>query len=72
MHRHPKGYNQVNDGDIIRHGDINLGKIKSVCGQESYGWSAVAPYLIGQEYFKNGMDCGVVIVLLRRDIIGDK
>ena len=67
MHRYPNGYSDVKDGDIIRQGDISLGKIRSVCGQESYGWSVVAPYLIGQEYFKNGMDSGLMI-LLRRDM----
>jgi hypothetical protein len=70
MHSHPKGYSNVKDGDIIRQGDISLGKIRSVCGQESYGWSAVAPYLIGKQYFANGLDCGVVMVLLRRDLPG--
>ena len=67
MHPFPKGYIRVKDGDIIQQGDISLGKIKSMCGQESYGWGSVAPYLIGQEYFENGMDCGVVMVLLRKD-----
>ncbi|MES2824273.1 MAG: hypothetical protein V4732_11775 [Pseudomonadota bacterium] len=68
MHSQPKGYSEVKNGDIIRHGDISLGKIRSVCGQESYGWSAVAPYLIGKQYFESGLDCGLVLVLLRRDV----
>ena len=68
MHPYPKGYSLVKDGDIILQGDICLGKNTATCGRESQGWSNVAPYLIGQEYFVDGMDCGVVMILLRRDL----
>jgi hypothetical protein len=68
MHPYPKGYGPVKDGDTIRKGDISLGKNKASCGRESQGWSPVAPYLIGQEYFANGMDDGTLLTVLRRDI----
>ncbi len=64
---HPKGYNPVKDGDIIQKDDIFLGKNNAACGRESYGWSKVAPYLVGREYYAAGMDCGTQIILLRRD-----
>ena len=66
MHPFPQGYSPIKDGEIIQKGDIILGKMQSVCGQPSYGWSAVPPYLIGQEYFEHGMDFGPAQVVLRR------
>ena len=51
MHPYPQGYRRVADGDTIKEGDIALGKIRSMCGQESYGWKNAAPFLIGQEFF---------------------
>jgi hypothetical protein len=69
MHPFPKGYSRVADGDIIKEGDIALGKITSVCGQESYGWKRVAPFLIGQEFFENAIELGHPAILLRKDDI---
>ena len=67
MHPYPKGYRRVADGDIIKEGDIALGKIRSVCGQESYGWKNVAPFLIDQEFFEGALELGHPSLLLRKD-----
>lgn len=67
MHPYPKGYRRVADGDIIKEGDITLGKTKSMCGQEAYGWKNVAPVLIGQEFFEGASELGHPQVLLRKD-----
>jgi len=67
MHPQPEGYSRVADGDIIKDGDIALGKIRSVCGQESYGWAPVARHLIGQEYVAGAVELGHPVFLLRRD-----
>lgn len=67
MHPYPQGYRRVADGDIIKEGDIALGKITSVCGQESYGWKNVALFLIGQEFFENAFELGHPSLLLRKD-----
>ncbi len=69
MHPFPKGYHPVADGDIIKEGDLALGKIQSVCGQESYGWKNVAPRLIGQEFFEGAVELGHPSILLRKDEI---
>lgn len=70
MHPYPKGYSRVADGDIIKEGDIALGKIRSVCGQESYGWKNVAPFLIGQEFFEGALELGHPSLLLRKTMEG--
>ncbi len=67
MHPHPKGYSRVADGDIIKEGDITLGKIRSVCGQQSYGWAAVARFLVGQEFFEGAIELGHPPLLLRKN-----
>lgn len=69
MYSYPKGYRRVADGDIIKEGDITLGKIQSVCGQESYGWGKVAPRLIGQEFFEGAIELGHPDILLRKDTL---
>jgi hypothetical protein len=66
MHPIPTGYQRVEDGDIIREGDLALGKIKSMCGQESYGWGPVAPRLLGQEFFEGAVELGHPPLLVRR------
>lgn len=50
IHPYPAGYSRVSDGDIIKEGDLLLGKVRSMCGQESYGWKMVPKPLIGQEF----------------------
>jgi len=67
MHPFPEGYSRVNDGDIIKAGDLALGKVRSMCGQESYGWKNVAPILIGQEFFEGATELGHPVILLRKD-----
>jgi len=68
MHPIPTGYSRVKDGDIIRDGDLALGKIKSMCGQESYGWKHVAAGLIGQEFFEGAAEIGHPWMLVRKFI----
>ena len=65
MHPIPEGYSRVADGDTIREGDLALGKIRSMCGQESYGWKHVAPALIGQEFFEGATELGHPPLLVR-------
>ncbi len=67
MHPYPQGYRRVADGDTIKEGDIALGKIRSVCGQESYGWKNIAPFLIGQEFFEGALELGHPSILLRKE-----
>ena len=67
LHPYPKGYHRVADGDVIKEGDIALGKIRSMCGQESYGWKNVASFLIGQEFFEGAIELGHPSILLRKD-----
>ena len=71
MHPIPQGYRRVADGDTIQTGDIMLGKISSVCGQESYGWKNVSPFLIGQEFFEGAIELGHPSMLLRKIIPND-
>lgn len=52
---------------LLKTGDIMLGKMQSMCGQESYGWKNVAPTLIGQEFFEGATELGHPHLLLRRD-----
>jgi len=66
MYSTPQGYVPLKDGDIIKVDDIMLGKIKSVCGQDSYGWSKVSPYLIGEEFYASGMDAGKIQIMRRK------
>lgn len=66
MYPVPQGYRTVADGDIIQSGDLVLGKVTSACGQGSYGWTTVAPHLIGQEYFEGALELGHPIMLIRR------
>jgi hypothetical protein len=66
MHPIPNGYSRVEDGDIIREGDLALGKIKSMCGQGSYGWGPVVPRLIGQEFFEGAGELGHPPMLVRK------
>ncbi|RYY76799.1 MAG: hypothetical protein EOO52_04690 [Gammaproteobacteria bacterium] len=66
MHPIPEGYGRVADGDTIREGDLALGKVKSMCGQESYGWGLVAPRLIGTEFFQGAVDLGHPALLVRK------
>ena len=66
MHPYPEGYRRVSDGDIIKEGDLALGKIRSVCGQESYGWKTVAQFLVGQELYEGAVELGHPSLLLRK------
>lgn len=66
MHPYPQGYLRVADGDIIKEGDLALGKIRSVCGQESYGWKNVAASLVGQEFFEGAVELGHPAMLIRK------
>ena len=72
MHPIPNGYSRVTDGDIIRDGDLALGKIKSMCGQESYGWSCVSARLIGHEFFEGAIELGHPPLLVRRTNLTQK
>ncbi|RYY04506.1 MAG: hypothetical protein EOO53_01430 [Gammaproteobacteria bacterium] len=67
MHPYPIGYSRVADGDIIKEGDLALGKIRSVCGQESYGWKRVAPFLVGQELYEGAIELGHPVLLVRKN-----
>ena len=67
MHPFPQGYRKVDDGDVIQAGDLALGKVRSACGQGSYGWAKVAPHLIGQEYFEGAAELGHPMLLIRKD-----
>lgn len=66
MHPCPEGYRRVSDGDIIKEGDLALGKIRSMCGQESYGWKNVSPTLIGQEFYEGAAELGHPPMLVRK------
>jgi len=66
MHPIPKDYIRVADGDVIKDGDLMLGKTQSVCGQESYGWKSVAKYLVGQEFFEGATELGHPALLVRK------
>jgi hypothetical protein len=66
MHPYPHGYHKVNDGDLIRAGDLALGKVVSACGRGSYGWRNVAPHLIGQEFFEGAVELGHPLLLIRK------
>jgi hypothetical protein len=66
MHPFPQGYCKVEDGDVIRAGDLALGKVSSACGQNSYGWKNVAPHLIGQEFFEGAIELGHPFLLIRK------
>jgi hypothetical protein len=73
MHPIPNGYGRVKDGDSFREGDLALGKIKSMCGQESYGWGPITPRLIGQEFFEGAVELGHPALLVRKfDAIREK
>lgn len=66
MHPFPHGYRKVDDGDLIKAGDLALGKVTSACGQGSYGWKNVAPHLIGQEFFEGAIELGHPLLLIRK------
>ena len=66
MHPYPAGYSRVSDGDIIKEGDLLLGKIRSMCGQESYGWKNVPAALIGQALCEGAVELGHPGVLVRK------
>lgn len=66
MHPLPHGYRKVDDGDLIKIGDLALGKVTSACGQGSYGWKNVAPHLIGQEFFEGAIELGHPLLLIRK------
>lgn len=66
MHPFPQGYRKVDDGDVIRAGDLALGKVTSACGQGSYGWKNVVPHLIGQEFFEGAIELGHPLILIRK------
>ena len=66
QHPLPQGYYKVEDGDIIQMGDLALGRVSSVCGQPGYGWSQVAPILVGQEYFEGALELGHPMMLARK------
>jgi hypothetical protein len=66
QHPLPKGYYRVADGDTIQSGDLALGCLNSVCGQPGYGWSQVAPILVGQEYFEGALELGHPMMLARK------
>ena len=71
MHPIPHGYGRVADGDTIREGDLAFGKIRSMCGQESYGWTHIAPALIGQEFFEGATELGHPVFLIRKVNLGE-
>lgn len=66
MHPFPHGYRKVDDGDLIKIGDLALGKVTSTCGQGSYGWKNVGAHLIGQEFFEGAIELGHPLVLIRK------
>lgn len=66
MHPIPQGYCKVEDGDLIRAGDLALGKVNSACSQSSYGWKNVDPHLIGQEFFEGASELGHPFLLIRK------
>jgi hypothetical protein len=70
VHPIPEGYARVADGDTIRDGDLALGKIRSMCGQESYGWKHVAQGLIGKEFFEGASELGHPSLLVRKNGVG--
>lgn len=63
----PQGYHRVADGDVIEVEDIMLGKLQSVCGQESYGWKRVSAFLVGQEFFEGATELGHPNFLCRKN-----
>ena len=71
MHPFPEGYSRVADGDIIRAGDLALGKARSMCGQESFGWAPVAAFLVGQEFFEGATELGHPMMLVRKNSQSD-
>lgn len=71
MHPLPNGYSAVDDGDTIQEGDLALGKMQSVCGQETYGWRKVASFLVGQEFFKDAYELGHPSMLVRKNTSSD-
>lgn len=70
MHPYPIGYSRVSDGDIIKEGDLLLGKIRSMCGQESYGWKNVPAALVGQEFYEGAIEMGHPMLLVRKQDAG--
>lgn len=66
MHPLPQGYRKIDDGDLIQAGDLALGKAISACGQGSYGWTNIAPHLVGQEYFAGALEWGHPMMLIRK------
>lgn len=66
MHPIPQDYYKVVDGDYIQSGDLALGRTQSFCGQPSYGWKPVAPFLIGQEFYEGALELGHPAMLIRK------
>lgn len=66
MHPFPHGYRKVDDGDLIKHGDLALGEVIASCGRSSHGWKNVAPHLVGQEFFEGAVELGHPKLLIRK------